>query len=155
VRFAGPRYGALQGMLCALLVALCLVLASAFVAPVMPSKAATSKVAMWFGLDDYEEDDDATRDPEPPLPATFGPNGEPQDFYEAETLADYLGRRWGPARAPAPVASDEWYDEDATRDLEPFAGDEFASEADAAGSIPEQGEERSEFDTPWHPGLSL
>jgi len=74
-----------------LLIALCLALASAFMAPVMPSKLRMSKAAMnggkGFG------GGEATRDPEPTEVDANDPKGKQQAIHKAESFADYLARR--------------------------------------------------------------
>lgn len=74
-----------------LLIALCVALASAFMAPVMPSKLSASKVSMnggkGFG------GGEATRDPEPTKYDPNDPKGKQQAIHKAESFADYLARR--------------------------------------------------------------
>uniref|UniRef100_A0A7S4BJP5 Uncharacterized protein n=1 Tax=Chrysotila carterae TaxID=13221 RepID=A0A7S4BJP5_CHRCT len=74
-----------------LLIACILALASAFTAPVMPSKLSMSKVSMnggkGFG------GGEATRDPEPTEIDPNDPKGKQQAIHKAESFAEYLARR--------------------------------------------------------------
>jgi rRNA maturation protein Nop10 len=74
-----------------LLIALCVALASAFMAPVMPSKIGASKVTMHGGKG--FGGGEATRDPEPSQYDPNDPKGKQQAIHKAETFADYLARR--------------------------------------------------------------
>merc|ERR1719313_468792 len=75
-----------------LLVALCLALSSAFVAPVVPSKLHMSKIAMSEGGKGFGGGE-ATRDPEPTVVDPNDPKGKQQAIHKAESFADYLARR--------------------------------------------------------------
>merc|ERR1719227_14045 len=91
-------------MLRMLLVALCLALSSAFVAPVMPSKLSMSKVAMSEGGKGFGGGE-ATRDPEPTEVDPNDPKGKQQAIHKAESFAEYLARRSGAAPAAPPAAA--------------------------------------------------
>ena len=75
-----------------LLIACLLALASAFMAPVMPSKLSMSKVCMAEGGKGFGGGE-ATRDPEPTEIDPNDPKGKQQAIHKAESFADYLARR--------------------------------------------------------------
>ena len=75
-----------------LVMAVCLALTNAFMAPVMPSKISQSKVVMneegkGFG------GGEATRDPEPTEIDPSDPKGKQQAIHKAESFAEYLAKR--------------------------------------------------------------
>mmetsp|Transcript_1818 Transcript_1818/g.5755 ORF Transcript_1818/g.5755 Transcript_1818/m.5755 type:complete len:84 (+) Transcript_1818:49-300(+) len=76
-----------------LLIALCLALASALMAPVaMPSKVGVSKVLMSEGGKGFGGGE-ATRDPEPTEIDPNDPKGKQQAIHKAESFAEYLAKR--------------------------------------------------------------
>jgi len=75
----------------ALHIACLLAVASAFMAPVMPSKVHMSKVIMSEGKG--FGGGEATRDPEPTEVDPNDPKGKQQAIHKAESFADYLKRR--------------------------------------------------------------
>ncbi len=75
-----------------LLVACLLALASAFTAPVMPSKLGLSKVSMVEGGKGFGGGE-ATRDPEPTDYDPNDPKGKQQAIHKAESFSDYMERR--------------------------------------------------------------
>merc|ERR1712146_443992 len=79
-------------------------MASAFMAPVMPSKIQMSKVTMGEGGKGFGGGE-ATRDPEPTVIDPNDPKGKQQAIHKAESFAEYLAKRGGAAPAAAPPAA--------------------------------------------------
>ena len=75
----------------ALLIACLLAVASAFMAPVMPSKVHMSKVIMSDGKG--FGGGEATRNPEATVIDPNDPKGKQQAIHKAESFAEYLARR--------------------------------------------------------------
>ena len=84
------------------MIALFLAMASAFMAPVMPSKVTQSKIAMSGGGPGSGDHGDggrskfggeATRDPEPTAYDPNDPKGKQQAIHKAESFAEYLAKR--------------------------------------------------------------
>ena len=80
-------------MLRYLLVACLLALASAFTAPVMPSKLGLSKVSMEVEGGKGFGGGEATRDPDPTDYDPNDPKGKQQAIHKAESFSDYMERR--------------------------------------------------------------
>ena len=75
-----------------LMIALFVAMASAFMAPVMPSKIQMSKVTMGEGGKGFGGGE-ATRDPEPTVIDPNDPKGKQQAIHKAESFAEYLAKR--------------------------------------------------------------
>jgi len=75
-----------------LALAMLLAVASAFMAPLQPSKVTMSKVTMSEGGKGFGGGE-ATRDPEPTDVDPNDPKGKQQAIHKAESFAEYLAKR--------------------------------------------------------------